>query len=95
MVVNSLVTSIQSGQQIPRGKPIPVKGIAWDRGTGIDRVEVSTDYGASWHKAKLGKDLGRFSFREFALERADARERRAAGDGARHQQDPARRRSSS
>lgn len=68
MVVNSLVTSIKSGQQIARGKPIPVKGIAWDRGTGIERVEVSTDYGSTWHKAKLGKDLGRFSFREFALE---------------------------
>ena len=68
MVVNALVTSIQSGQKIARGKPIPVKGIAWDGGAGIDRVEVSTDYGASWHKAKLGKDLGRFSFREFALE---------------------------
>ena len=68
MVVNSLVTSIQSGQKIPRGKPIPVKGIAWDGGAGIDRVEVSTDYGSTWHKAKLGKDLGRFSFREFALE---------------------------
>jgi sulfite dehydrogenase len=68
MVVNSLVTSLTSGQQIPRGNPIPVKGIAWDGGAGIDRVEVSTDYGSTWHKAKLGTDLGRFSFREFALE---------------------------
>ncbi len=68
MVVNSLITSIQAGQQFQRGKPIPVKGLAWDHGTGIDRVEVSTDYGSTWHKAKLGKDLGRFSFREFALE---------------------------
>jgi sulfite dehydrogenase (cytochrome) subunit A len=68
MVVNSLITSLQAGQQFPRGKPIPVKGLAWDHGTGIDRVEVSTDYGSTWHKAKLGKDLGRFSFREFALE---------------------------
>lgn len=68
MVVNSLVTSLTSGQQIPRGKAIPVKGIAWDGGAGIGRVEVSTDYGSTWHKAKLGTDLGRYSFREFALE---------------------------
>jgi sulfite dehydrogenase (cytochrome) subunit A len=67
MVVNSLITSIKSGQQIPRGKPIEVKGIAWDGGAGIDRVEVSVDYGVTWHPAKLGRDLGRFSFREFAL----------------------------
>jgi hypothetical protein len=66
MVVNSLVTSLRTGQQIPRGKPIEVRGIAWDGGSGIAKVEVSTD-GASWADAKLGKDLGRFSFREFSL----------------------------
>jgi sulfite dehydrogenase len=67
MVVNSLITSLKSGDQIPRGKPIEVKGIAFDGGAGIDRVEVSTDLGASWVRAHLGKDLGRYSFREFAL----------------------------
>jgi sulfite dehydrogenase len=67
MVVNSLITSLKSGNQIPRGKPIEVKGIAFDGGAGIDRVEVSTDLGASWVRAHLGKDLGRYSFREFAL----------------------------
>lgn len=67
MVVNSLITSLRSGQQIPHGKPIELKGIAWDSGAGIDRVEVSIDFGASWQRAKLGRDLGRFSFREFTL----------------------------
>ena len=74
MVVNSLITSLKSGQQIPRGKPIELKGIAWDGGAGIDRVEVSIDLGASWQGAKLGRDLGRFSFREFTLA-VPARER--------------------
>jgi DMSO/TMAO reductase YedYZ molybdopterin-dependent catalytic subunit len=68
MVVNSLITSLNSGQQIPRGKPIAVKGLAWDGGAGIAKVEVSSDLGASWRDARLGKDLGRFSFREFALD---------------------------
>jgi DMSO/TMAO reductase YedYZ molybdopterin-dependent catalytic subunit len=67
MVVNSLITSLRNGQRIPRGNPIEVKGVAWDRGSGIAKVEVSTDAGASWQEARLGKDLGRFSFREFAL----------------------------
>ena len=74
MVVNSLVTSLKSGDQVARGKPIEVKGIAFDGGAGIDRVEISTDYGASWTRARLGKDLGRYSFREFALS-VPARER--------------------
>ena len=66
MVVNSLITSLRSGERVARGKPIEVKGIAWDGGSGIARVEVSSDLGNSWHAAKLGKDLGRYSFREFA-----------------------------
>jgi len=66
MVVNSLITSLQSGRPIPPGKPIEVKGLAWDGGSGIARVEISTD-GASWQQAALGRDLGRFSFREFSL----------------------------
>ena len=74
MVVNSLITSLMSGQQIPRGQQIMVKGIAWDGGAGIERVEVSVDFGASWERAILGRELGRFSFREFALA-VPARER--------------------
>jgi sulfite dehydrogenase len=67
MVVNSLITSVRNGQKVTHGKPIEVKGVAWDGGAGIDRVEISTDSGSSWRKATLGKDHGRFSFREFAL----------------------------
>jgi DMSO/TMAO reductase YedYZ molybdopterin-dependent catalytic subunit len=67
MVVNSLITSLHNGQQIPRGKPLEVRGLAWDGGAGIAKVEVSADTGATWVPAHLGKDLGRFSFREFSL----------------------------
>jgi len=66
MVVNSLITSLKGGQQVARGRPIDVKGVAWDAGAGIDKVEISTDLGASWSRAALGKDLGRYSFREFS-----------------------------
>ncbi len=66
MVVNSLITSLKNGQLVPRGKPIEVKGIAFDGGSGIDRVEVTLD-GSNWQRATLGRDLGRFSFREFSL----------------------------
>jgi sulfite dehydrogenase (cytochrome) subunit A len=66
MVVNSLITSQKSGQRVPRGRPVEVKGIAWDGGSGIARVEVSGD-GKDWRPAKLGRDLGRFSFREFSF----------------------------
>jgi DMSO/TMAO reductase YedYZ molybdopterin-dependent catalytic subunit len=66
MVVNSLITSLKTGQQLRRGQPLLVNGVAWDGGSGIAKVEVSTN-GADWREAGLGKDLGRFSFREFAF----------------------------
>jgi len=67
MVVNSLVTSVKKGQQVKRGTPLAIRGVAWDGGAGIAKVEVSDDGGETWKPAQLGKDLGRFSFREFAL----------------------------
>jgi DMSO/TMAO reductase YedYZ molybdopterin-dependent catalytic subunit len=67
MVTNSLITSIAFGEQVPHGKPVVVSGIAWDGGQGIERVDVSYDGGGSWRAAKLGRDHGRFSFREFSL----------------------------
>jgi DMSO/TMAO reductase YedYZ molybdopterin-dependent catalytic subunit len=65
MVVNSLITSLKSGQRVRRGAPLEVRGVAWDGGSGIDRVEFST--GGDWLRAKLGRDLGPFSFREFSF----------------------------
>jgi sulfite dehydrogenase (cytochrome) subunit A len=66
IVTNSLITSLTFGQHIPRGKPVDIKGIAWDGGSGIERVDVSTDGGDSWKAARLGRDHGRFSFRDFS-----------------------------
>jgi DMSO/TMAO reductase YedYZ molybdopterin-dependent catalytic subunit len=68
MVTNSLITSLRFGEQIPRGKPVAVRGVAWDGGSGIARVEISHDGGDAWQPARLGADRGRFSFREFALD---------------------------
>jgi hypothetical protein len=42
---------------------LPVRGIAFDGGSGIAQVLVSTDGGVTWAPARLGKDLGRYSFR--------------------------------
>jgi len=67
MVVNSLVTSLKSGQQVALGRALEVRGLAWDGGSGIAKAEVSLDGGQTWNGARLGKDLGRYSFREFAF----------------------------
>jgi hypothetical protein len=66
MVVNSLITNVVNAQQVPSGRALEIKGIAWDGGYGIARVEVSTDGGQSWRTATLGTDYGRFSFRPWS-----------------------------
>lgn len=65
ILVNSLITNINDGQVFKLGQVIEIKGIAWDGGYGIDRVEISTDGGKTWREAELGKDYGRFSWRQF------------------------------
>lgn len=65
MTVNSLVTNIEDGQTFNFDQWVDVKGIAWDGGRGIERVEVSTESGKEWRRAELGKDYGRFSWRQW------------------------------
>src|SRR4029079_15609970 len=66
MVVNSLITSHVDGANVKTGAQVNIDGITWDAGYGISPLDVSTDGGRSWQRAKLGKDLGRFAFRPFS-----------------------------
>lgn len=65
MVVNSLITNLKPGERVAAGKPLAVRGIAWDGGYGIRTVEVSTDAGKIWSEATLEADLGRFAWRRW------------------------------
>ncbi|MBX9963180.1 MAG: molybdopterin-dependent oxidoreductase [Burkholderiales bacterium] len=67
MVVNSLVTNLREGMTYKANSPLFVRGIAWDGGYGIARVEVSRDGGKTWELAELGPDLGRFSWRQWSF----------------------------
>ena len=64
--VRSFITSVNDGAKLTAGTT-PLKGIAFDGGKGIKDVSVSIDGGKSWTQAKLGKDLGNYSFREWRL----------------------------
>jgi DMSO/TMAO reductase YedYZ molybdopterin-dependent catalytic subunit len=68
IVVNSLITNLLEGQTIPALKPLEIKGVAWDAGSGIARVEISTDDGISWHPTTLKQDYGRFSWRQWSYD---------------------------
>jgi len=65
--VRSFITSVQDGARVHAGQALVVRGIAFDGGQGIREVAWSADGGQSWRGAKLGEDLGRYSFREFTF----------------------------
>lgn len=66
-VVRSFITSLRDGAQIAAGRDINVRGIAFDGGAGIRDVAYSIDGGRTWREAQLGKELSRYSFREFSF----------------------------
>jgi DMSO/TMAO reductase YedYZ molybdopterin-dependent catalytic subunit len=61
----SFVTNLKPGQSVASGAPVSVRGIALGGDTGVARVDVSTDSGRTWLPTKLGRDEGRYSFRQW------------------------------
>ena len=62
--VRSFVTNVLDGAKVKAGDA-ELRGIAFDGGTGIKSVETSVDGGKTWASAKLGEDLGKYSFRQW------------------------------
>jgi DMSO/TMAO reductase YedYZ molybdopterin-dependent catalytic subunit len=67
ITVNSLIATPVQGEQVERSG-FTVRGVAWNNGDGILRVDVSLDGGNSWQSAYLDRELGPFAFRTFRLE---------------------------
>jgi len=67
ILINSLVTSHSNGARLERGRAAELFGWAWDGGTGISTVEVSSDEGRSWQPAKLGEAPSSYSWRGFRM----------------------------
>ncbi|HEY3065365.1 MAG TPA: molybdopterin-dependent oxidoreductase [Methylomirabilota bacterium] len=65
MTARSFIATPSSGARVAAGRPLTLKGIAFDGGYGVREVHLSTDDGATWQRATLGADLGRYSFREW------------------------------
>lgn len=64
--VRSFITNLSDHAKIKANAETVVKGIAFDGGYGIAAVLFSSDGGRSWVETNLGKDMGSYSFREWA-----------------------------
>jgi len=67
LAVRSFITSVADGATLHPGAQT-LRGIAFDGGSGIAAVDVSTDGGASWRPARLGEDYGDYSFRRWEFD---------------------------
>ncbi len=67
MTVRSFITSLADGAKLAAGQAHTIKGIAFDGGYGIAKVLFSADGGKNWQETTLGKDYGKYSFREWSI----------------------------
>jgi hypothetical protein len=65
IVVSSMITAPHDGHTTRAKETAEIRGLAWDGGYGIRRVDISTDGGKTWRGAELERDVGRFAFRSF------------------------------
>ncbi len=60
--VKSLIVDPADGSRVKQGRVV-VHGVAWAGEANIAKVEVSTDSGASWKPATLGREQARYAWR--------------------------------
>ena len=62
LTVKSTIAAPSDGATLKPG-PHLIQGVAWAGEAGITQMEISTDGGASWNPAQLGKDQAKYAWR--------------------------------
>jgi DMSO/TMAO reductase YedYZ molybdopterin-dependent catalytic subunit len=68
MPVKSLITFPKSGVTHSQRAPLALRGHAWAGDLRVSRVFVSTDFGATWQRAKLSKPVNRLAWQRWMAE---------------------------
>ena len=63
----AVIVTPEASAQLKLGAPVDIQGIAVDDGTGIRRVEVSTDGGRTWADATLDQVIDKYSWRRWRM----------------------------
>jgi sulfite dehydrogenase len=66
--LHSIFVLPEPHQPVDYGKPCHVEGLAFNDGTGIKKVELSLDSGATWVEAQLNPEIGKYSWRRWKYE---------------------------
>jgi molybdopterin-dependent oxidoreductase-like protein protein/molybdenum-dependent oxidoreductase-like protein len=65
LVPRSFITNISPGETVPRGAPTLARGIAFGGDSAVAKVDLSIDGGSTWTSTRLGKDEGKYGFRQW------------------------------
>jgi DMSO/TMAO reductase YedYZ molybdopterin-dependent catalytic subunit len=68
MPPRSFFTNVTDTMTVASGATLRVRGIAFGGDCGVSRVEVSADGGQSWKQTVLGRDEGKYSFRQWGTQ---------------------------
>ena len=67
LVPRSFFTNVTNNTIVKSGAAVLVRGIAFGGDCGVSRVELSANGGHSWRKTALGRDEGKYSFRQWRM----------------------------
>ena len=68
MPVRSIITSPANGTRLPAGtREVRLRGAAWAGDLDVRRVDISTDFGATWRQSLLAPPKNRFDWRRWTL----------------------------
>ncbi|MEM8981399.1 MAG: sulfite oxidase [Pseudomonadota bacterium] len=65
MPVKSLITAPASGVEVRAGTVVSIRGHAWAGDRHVRRVELSSDFGSTWQRARLAKPANRLAWQHF------------------------------
>lgn len=66
MPIRSIVTSPANGTKLPAGtKEVKLRGAAWAGDLTVKQVDVSTDFGATWTKAKVESPKNKYDWQRW------------------------------
>ena len=68
MIVKSIISSPEAGTEVEAGRPFEVRGQAWAGDDHVTGMEVSIDFGVTWHQAELSPPPNRFSWQRWRAE---------------------------
>jgi DMSO/TMAO reductase YedYZ molybdopterin-dependent catalytic subunit len=68
MVPRSFITNVTDKTRVEPGAPVSLRGIAFGGDCGVSQVDLSLDRGETWLGTDLGRDAGKYGFRQWTAQ---------------------------